>query len=56
MFWPGYIGTELLVFIHDATSDRSSRKNYEVCRVILPAQIPPNAANVIAELHCENGR
>ncbi len=40
-------GTGLLVFSDDVTKDRSSRKNYEVYRDILSAQIQTNAAKLI---------
>ncbi len=43
-------GTELLVFSDDVTEDRSSRKNSEVYRDILPAQIQSNAAKLIGQL------
>ncbi len=39
--------TGLLVFIDDVTEYRSSRKNSEVCRDILSAQIQSNAAKLI---------
>ncbi len=41
--------TGLLVFIDDVTEDRSSRKNSEVYRDILSAQIQPNAAKLIGQ-------
>ncbi len=40
-------GTGLLVFSDDVTEDRSSRKNNEVYRDILSAQIQTNAAKLI---------
>ncbi len=40
-------GTGLLVFIDDLTEDRSSRKNSEMYRDILSAQIQSNAAKLI---------
>ena len=36
-------GTGSLVFIDDVTADKSSMMNFEVFRVILSAQIEPNA-------------
>ncbi len=40
-------GTGLLVFSDDVTEERSSRKNSEVYRDILSAQIQSNAAKLI---------
>ncbi len=40
-------GTGLLVFIDDVTEDSSSRKNSEVYRDILSAQIQSNGAKLI---------
>ncbi len=40
-------GTGLLVFIDDVTEERSSRKNSEVYRDTLSAQIQPNAAKLV---------
>ncbi len=40
-------GTGLLVFSEDVTEERSSRKNSEVYRDILSAQIQSNAAKLI---------
>ncbi len=46
-------GTGLLVFSDEVTEDRSSRKNSEVYKDILSAQIQPNAAKLI---HSTNGQ
>ncbi len=42
-------GTGLLVFSDDVTEDRSSRKNSEVHREILSAQIQSNGAKLIGQ-------
>ncbi len=43
----GSSGTGLLVFSDDVTEDKSSRKNSEVYRDILSAQIQANGAKLI---------
>lgn len=40
-------GTSLLVFIDDATANRSSRMNSDMCRAVLFVPIQPNAAKLM---------
>ena len=48
-------GTSSSVFIADATADRSSRMNSEVCRAMFSVYTQPNASKLIGEHFSADG-